>query len=244
MKKVISNYGGMSGYTVYKTNDSGTVSINQGEMKGSMEPVAAPSPSSRNIQSAPTIRDTFEPSASSSQKDGNHEELRSIRKILEEISSKLSHAPEAQNRMGSQRESAPQNKISGSRPVSNTMLPPIYNNNYQYNNPHYGFPAANKSQDQTDGQYNVMQACKNLHQWARTEYNQTEGFDTTYSPQELRDRISILGEIENQINSVAPSTAPPVQGSSKFNEKNLTVYKAMKKDPDRITRRTYFEATI
>jgi hypothetical protein len=244
---MISNfgYGGMSGYTVYKTDEQGAVSVDKPEVK------AAPAVNftSGAAKNNSTIHDTYEPSARTQNRDNSldRDELKGIRRILEEISAKLSSdSTPKPSYVPDQAPAKTQNKIQ--RDVAPSLVHPLLRNDIPVYGQHFDLQKSMNynpmSPTQPDGSYNVLSACKNLNKWARTEYAQTEGFDTVYSPQELRDRISILGEIENHINNVGGPAVAPMQGATPYNERYMNDYKAMKKDPDRITRRTYFEATV
>jgi len=246
---MISNFnnggmsGGMSGYTVFKTNGNGNVSVDQPESSRVSFPV------SRGIQSEP-LRDVYEPSRSQSYRETDKDELKSIRRILEEISAKLSSQPAAQRTQEPSISRYDEESSRRERNAAPLSAHPMFRNDYfplNYDiNSRMGAGSINPASEgtQSGGTYNVLQACKNLHKWAKTEYAQTEGFDTVYSPQELRDRISILGEIENHINSAGTPPAEQVSRPNQINERNLASYKAMRKDPDRITRHTYFEASV
>lgn len=241
---MISNFGGITGYTVYKTDNSGIVNANPIEDKATISPQASIKQAYENN----TLRDTYEPRSKQSQEDIQGErELRNIRRLLEEISNKLTYTQSPQKESGgsaqgqAQKQGQQARKADPRREITPAALQPMMRTDIPLYNQMYGMTNPADSV-KNDGPYNVLQACKNLHSWARNEYSQTEGFDTTYSPQELRDRISILSEIQNHINSSGPA-APPVQKSNPISERNLSTYKAMKKDPDRITKRSYFEAT-
>jgi len=235
--------GGMSGYTVFKTNGNGNVSVDQPESSRASFPL------NRGIQNE-YLKDVYEPSKSQSYKESDKDELKSIRKILEEISAKLSTQPNIQRTQEPSTRHYDEESTKRERNTTPLSAHPLFRNEYfPYNydiNSRMGAGNVNPASEgtQSGGTYNVLQACKNLHKWAKTEYSQTEGFDTVYSPQELRDRISILGEIENHINSVGAPATPPVSQPNQINERNLANYKAMRKDPDRITRHTYFEASV
>jgi hypothetical protein len=251
VRKMISNYGygGMSGYTVYKTDKSESVSIDDAAEK------AASMPLTRTVQDGPgesfgrnsfASRDTFNASPASQVKDsmGNQEELRGIRRILEEISAKLTSQPAFQSQQPEQNSAPSQARNNvGQRDITSGLVHPMMRQDIPSYNQHFNIPFGNQNVNK-DGSYNVLQSCKNLHNWAKSEYNQTEGFDTVYSPQELRDRISILGEIENHINSAGAPAVTQNQKGGAITDRNLSNYKAMRKDPDRISRRTYFEATV
>jgi hypothetical protein len=253
VRKMISNYGygGMSGYTVYKTNNSESVSIDEGAERPSAMPMTRTaqeitSPRDNMRSTSSYGRDTFDASAASQVRDnnGNKEELQGIRRILEEISAKLSHTPAFQPQQSENNTGASQSRNAGrTREITSGPMHPLMRQDIPSYNQHFNIPFGSSNSNR-DGSYNVLQSCKNLNNWAKTEYAQTEGFDTVYSPQELRDRISILGEIENHINSAGAPAVPQMQKNTLITDRNLANYKAMRKDPDRISRRTYFEATV
>lgn len=246
---MISNFGSISDYTVYKTDTSGSVSINP------TRNAASNAPQVRQTNTVDTLRDTYEPSSRRSRDEAiSGNELKNIGRLLQEISSKLSNPSvfqresegqaqgQAQMQKRQGQPQVPQRQDAGQTPRTEAIPPslrpmmrtdiPLFNQMYGYSDP----AAAAKK----EGPCNALQACKSLNSWAKTEYSQTEGFGTTYSPQELRDRISVLSEIENHITSAGPSE-PQAMRNNPVTEKNLSTYKAMKKDPDRITRRSYFE---
>ena len=244
---MISNFGGMNGYTVYKTNDAGIVSVNPVEDRAPAAYPQRPQMQVKPVTSEQGIKDTYDNRAQQSPDQNiSDKELKNIRRLLEEISAKLTTAPAA-SRASEAAAFTPQETTQKAEPRGEVLPPsirPIVRNDISAYNQVYGYRNPGESA-QSDGPYNVLQACKNLNAWAKTEYAQTEGFDTTYSPQEFRDRISILDEIQNHINSV-PGYVPPAKESKNapIIDRNMATYKAMKKDPDRITRRTYFEATV
>lgn len=241
-------YGAMTGYTVYKTNDAGIVSVNPMEERIPYNPQRSQVPQVRKPVPDNTIQDIYEQRPRQSSEDNfSEKELKSIRRLLEEISAKLTFAPSPQRDYAAttQIDSGSSQKVQPMGEITPPSIRPQLRNDIPAYNQHYGYSFNPQTIYQQGGPYNVLQACKNLNTWAKTEYSQTEGFDTTYSPQELRDRIAILDEIKNHINTVPGYVPPPKEaGSAPITEKNIATYKIMKKDPDRITRRTYFEATV
>lgn len=235
---MISNYGGMTGYTVYKTSNAGSVSMNVAEPKA---PEIVPP---KRVEAIQPRKDTYEPGISAPQKENRaDEELKNIRKLLEVLVEKITPIGGQQNQNNRNFCVEPPGAAINNKSITPADHPLLKSDmhsidrDYLKRNPQSRVPG-------NDGSYNILQSCKNLHKWAKDEYSQTEGFDTTYSPQELRDRISVLGDIQNHINSVGEPQEPSVQKYMPITEKNMTNYKNMRKSPERITRKSYFEATV
>jgi hypothetical protein len=79
--------------------------------------------------------------------------------------------------------------------------------------------------------------CQNLESWCQSEYSQTRDEDDAfYTPQELRDRISVLKEINGEVKSIGPKFSKPAQVASEpwdlvtplpLQPKGLSRYEAM-----------------
>jgi hypothetical protein len=242
--EMISNFrnGMMSGYTVYKTDNTGTVSIDVPKAQ------AADSGITRDGIENP-MRDSFEPTSRLQGREkpaGRGEnELQGIKKMLEEINAKLAALPELQmNTALARNPSMPQR--SQDRGLDPSHIHPMMREDIPAYSQHYDLkrtldhhPSTSMSQD---GSYGKFEAFKSLQSWTKTEYAQTEGLNSIYSPQELRDRMAILGEIENTIKG--GMHRPPVQKRNQYGEGLTSYLKTVEKDPDRIARSFYFETMI